>query len=119
MDDEESYFTNGYGIFCRQEADQNNTLFADTTNTIAGIDNIDVTQKILNSTIMDYYVSKTSIAIEGGYPCYQKNFIEKFNIPILSPDEIKTIRSIHDKHELDDFLIRKYHLNIPAPNLCE
>jgi adenine-specific DNA-methyltransferase len=31
-------------------------------------------KKYLNSFVMDYYVTKTSVAIEGGYPCYQKNF---------------------------------------------
>jgi len=44
--------------------------------------------KILNSKIMAYYVNKTSVSIEGGYPCYQKNFIEHFTIPPLNESDI-------------------------------
>ena len=61
---------------------------------------------------MDYYVSKTSVAIEGGYPCYQKNFIEKFTIPEFTEKEIKIIRSLSNNNEIDDFLIKKYQLNL-------
>jgi hypothetical protein len=66
---------------------------------------------------MDYYVTKTSVAIEGGYPCYQKNFIEKFTIPELTEDEIELIRSLKDPVEIDEFLIGKYQLTIYLPNL--
>ena len=66
---------------------------------------------------MDYYVSKTSVAIEGGYPCYQKNFIEKFTIPDLTQDELETIRTLKEKQEIDAFLITKYQLKLPTPNL--
>jgi len=68
---------------------------------------------------MHYYVSKTSVAIEGGYPCYQKNFIEKFTIPELTKEEIQILRNMNDKDEIDEFLISKYHLNLPVPNLVE
>lgn len=34
--------------------------------------------KILNSEILDFYIRNTSYAIEGGYYCYQKKYIEKF-----------------------------------------
>ena len=81
-------------------------------NPITQIENIDVVQKILNSNIMHYYISKTSVAIEGGYPCYQKNFIENFTIPELSNDEIQLIRSLNCKQEIDDFLVNLYQLSI-------
>lgn len=32
---------------------------------------------------MDYYVSKTSYAIEGNYKCYQKNTFSAFLFPNL------------------------------------
>jgi hypothetical protein len=67
---------------------------------------------------MHYYVSKTSVSIEGGYPCYQKNFIEKFTIPHFSNDEIELLKSLNDKQEIDNFLINKYQLNISNPNRC-
>jgi hypothetical protein len=93
-------------------------LFNEPVNPISKLENIDVVQKILNSCIMDYYVTKTSVSIEGGYPCYQKNFIEKFTIPELTEEEIETIRSLSNPQEIDEFLINKYQLNLPVPNLA-
>ncbi|HLG35656.1 MAG TPA: N-6 DNA methylase [Bacteroidia bacterium] len=115
VEEEEGFFTNGYGLYFREQ--ESNGMFNDLINPITKLENIDVVQKILNSCIMDYYVSKTSVAIEGGYPCYQKNFIEKFTIPELTENEIETIRSLSDLQEIDDFLIEKYQLSIYLPNL--
>ena len=64
-------------------------------------------------------VSKTSVSIEGGYPCYQKNFIERFNIPKFTEGGIQMLRLMDDKREIDDFLSLKYQLKIlyHEPNL--
>lgn len=110
IDEEEAFFTNGYGTYFREQ--ETESLFADSVNPISKIENIDVVQKILNSIVMHYYVSKTSVAIEGGYPCYQKNFIEKFTIPEFSENEIELLRNLSDKQEIDNFLIEKYQLSI-------
>jgi methylase of polypeptide subunit release factors len=117
INEEQAYFTNGYGTFFREQ--KTDTLFADSANPISKVENIDLVQKIFNSAIMHYYVSKTSIAIQGGYPCYQKNFIEKFTIPEFSQSEIETLRSLNCPQEIDDFLFEKYHVNLPVPNLAE
>ena len=114
--EEEAFFTNGYGMFFREQESEF-SLFATETKPITKIENIDVVQKILNSYLMHYYVSKTSVAIEGGYPCYQKNFIENFTIPELTIEEIQTLRTLNEIDEIDDFLICKYQLNLPVPNL--
>lgn len=111
----EGFFTNGYGLYFREQ--ESNRMFNDLINPITKEENIDVVQKILNSYIMDYYVTKTSVAIEGGYPCYQKNFIEKFTIPELTESEIEIIRNLNAPQEIDDFLIEKYQLIIQQPNL--
>jgi methylase of polypeptide subunit release factors len=116
IEEEDAYFTNGYGLFFREQ--DTNGLFSELINPISKVENINVVQKILNSIVMDYYVSKTSVAIEGGYPCYQKNFIEKFTIPEFSENEIKTLLSLNCQQEIDDFLINKYQLKILSPNLC-
>lgn len=118
VEEEDAFFTNGYGLFFREQ-EINFSLFEEVTNPITLIENIDVVQKVLNSYLMHYYVSKTSVSIEGGYPCYQKNFIEKFTIPQFSNDDIKLLKSLNDKQEIDDFLIAKYQLNLPVPNLVE
>jgi methylase of polypeptide subunit release factors len=115
IEEEEGFFTNGYGLYFRKQ--ENNELFNDFIYPISKPENIDVVQKILNSYVMDYYVSKTSVAIEGGYPCYQKNFIEKFTIPMLNQNELESIRNLTETEEIDDYLISLYQLNIPVPNL--
>jgi tRNA1(Val) A37 N6-methylase TrmN6 len=117
VEEEEGYFTNGYGLYFREQ--ESNGLFSEFINPITKLENIDVVQKILNSIVMDYYVTKTSVSIEGGYPCYQKNFIEKFTIPELTQEEIELIRVLSNTQEIDEFLIEKYHLNLPVPNLAE
>ena len=116
VEEEDAFFTNGYGIYFREQETQN-SLFGDTSNPIAKIENIDVVQKILNSYLMHYYVSKTSVAIEGGYPCYQKNFIENFSIPQFSTSEIGILRSLNLPEDINDFLINKYNVEIYLPNL--
>jgi adenine-specific DNA-methyltransferase len=115
VNEEESYFTNGYGLFFREPISVG--LFDELINPITKVENIDVVQKILNSAVMDYYVSKTSVAIEGGYPCYQKNFIEKFTIPELSKGEIEHLRNLDDSKEIDTYLIEKYQLKVFDGNL--
>lgn len=115
VDEDESFFTNGYGIFFREQPSLG--MFEEMINPITKVQNIDVVQKILNSIVMDYYVSKTSVSIQGGYPCYQKNFIEKFTIPYFSSDELDYIKNQSDKNEIDKFLVEKYKLSIQLPNL--
>ena len=79
--------------------------------------NILAVQKILNSIVMDYYITKTSVSIQGGFPCYQKNFIEKFTIPNFNSKELTALNNFTIKSEIDKFLVNKYQLNIQVPNL--
>lgn len=116
VDDEEALFTNGYGIFFKSQEDLP-VLLGQDENPLCRISNIDLVQKVLNSNVMHYYISKTSVAIEGGYPCYQKNFIEKFSIPDFSNDEISELRGLCDPLDINRFLARKYQINLPSPNL--
>lgn len=109
VEDETAYFTNGYGIYFKQDE---SPLFSSFSNPLMSIENIDVVQKILNSDVMHYYITKTSVAIEGGYPCYQKNFIEKFTIPDLNKNEIDELREIRSTEIINNFLVKKYGLNI-------
>jgi tRNA1(Val) A37 N6-methylase TrmN6 len=103
-DDEKALFCNGYAIYLKEI--QN--LFSATG---ANLD-LDTISKILNSRIMAYYIENTSVSIQGGYPCYQKNFIESFGIPKLDVSEIRYIQSETDKALLDSFLCEKYGISI-------
>ncbi len=116
VEDEEAVFTNGYGIFFKEPTKECN-LFCDMEHSLSKIENIDIVQKVLNSEIMHYYISKTSVSIEGGYPCYQKNFIEKFTIPEFSCDEVSELRSLSNQRDINLFLADKYQVNLPTPNL--
>lgn len=90
--DDGALFCNGYAIFINED--------------------IDIYQKILNSRVMDYYMKKTSSEIEGDYQCYQKNYIEKFSIPLLSHEERSYISQEENKEKLDEFLFKKYTLKL-------
>ena len=116
--EEDAYYTNGYGIYFDRDHSNKTTLFEDSTNEMSKEENILVVQKILNSIVMDYYVSNTSVSIQGGFPCYQKNFIEKFTIPNFTKEEIQILNSLNDKMEIDEFLIDKYQVKIQLPNLA-
>ena len=119
VEEEDAFFTNGYGIYFNRGKNKTTDLFSDFVHPLSLEENIDVVQKILNSYVMHYYVSNTSVSIAGGYPCYQKNFIEKFNVPNLTQGEVEEIRKMTIKEDIDYFLIEKYQLNLPVPNLVE
>ncbi|GAB0481662.1 hypothetical protein KML24007_04080 [Alistipes indistinctus] len=112
VEDEEAFYTNGYGMFFKDQNASSPDLFGDAVHLLSKIENIDLVQKVLNSEIMHYYITKTSVAIEGGYPCYQKNFISKFTIPEFSNNEIQELRSLSKHLDINEFLIAKYHLDI-------
>ncbi|KAA6320009.1 hypothetical protein EZS27_030160, partial [termite gut metagenome] len=116
VEDEEALFTNGYGIFFKESSNECN-FCGNMKHALSKIENIDIVQKVLNSEIMYYYISKTSVSIDGGYPCYQKNFIEKFTIPEFSNNEVSELRTLSNLRDINLFLIDKYQLNLPVPNL--
>lgn len=94
IEDKDTLYFNGYSIL------ENSGL------------ELEVLQKILNSKIMKYYVDKTSYPIEGGYMCYQKKYIQDFSIPDLSEEDKKFIKEEKNKYHIDEFLLRKYKINI-------
>jgi len=91
VDNEDALFCNGYAVF-------ENDRFS-----------LDVLQRILNSRLMDYYVSNTSYSIEGGYYCYQKKYVERFSLPWFSEHDIEFILKA-SQEELDAFLWNYYNL---------
>jgi type I restriction-modification system DNA methylase subunit len=97
----DTLFCNGYAIYKKQ-----------APNLFAGHLELNILSKILNSKIMDYYIKKTSVSIEGGFPCYQKNFIELFNIPSFTDEEISFLNDEKEKVLIDNFLINKYQVHI-------
>lgn len=88
LDTEDNLFCNGYAVFIN--------------------DRIRAYQALLNSTLMQYYVKKTSVEIEGDYQCYQKNFIEKFGIPEFSSAELDYLETEKNPSKLEEWLKIKY-----------
>lgn len=113
----DAYYTNGYGIYFNKDIPNKTSLFQDDRHEMSKEKNLLIVQKILNSIVMDYYINNTSVSIQGGFPCYQKNFIEKFTIPNFTKTEIETLKKLDDTLEIDAFLVKKYQVNIPLPNL--
>lgn len=111
----DSLYCNGYGLHYKEDFKKGASLFDDRP--IQDKANIDVLQKILNSEIMNYYVTHTSVSIQGGYPCYQKNFIERFTIPELSEEEIRVLRA-STMDDVNQFLLDKYQIKLAVPNLA-
>ena len=103
-----SLYCNGYGV--HYNVDQNRISIFDNLP-IQNPENIDILSKILNSSIMDYYIKTTSVTIDGGYPCYQKNFIELFTIPEITDDKIQSMRNLSSK-DFEDELLKIYGVNL-------
>ena len=103
LDESDSLFCNGYGVFPKPSVA---TLFMPAYP-------LTVIQAILNSAIMDYYLRLTSFQIEGDYQCYQKNFIERLSIPVLDHEEVRLLPDLQGA-ERDGFLCQKYRLDYAA-----
>ncbi len=103
MDESDSLFCNGYALFPKTG---NMPLFEDEYP-------LPVIMAVLNSPVMDYYLRLTSFQIEGGYQCYQKNFIERFRLPMLTPDDQSRLLEMSVR-ERRDFLICAYGLEPSA-----
>lgn len=89
----ETLFCNGYAILESEEY------------------TLEFLQKILNSIIMDYYISHTSYALEGNYKCYQKKYIQNFSIPHFTEEEKHYLLKETDPERIDQFLVAKYGLS--------
>ncbi len=104
MDETDSLFCNGYSVRLKEQ-----------TGLFSPIMDIGLLQKILNSCVMDYYIQLTSVGIEGGYWCYQKNFIEKFCIPELSDEEADELFELEGE-ALQRFICQIFDVNFGEVN---
>jgi methylase of polypeptide subunit release factors len=91
LDETDSFFSNGYAITVKDKSYD-----------------IEFVKEVLNSKIFYYYAKLSSFEIEGGYQCYQKNFIERFCLPII---DINKQQEIINKKNIDDFLFEYYKIS--------
>jgi len=107
-DKTDSLFCNGYSL----SLIQNEFNFNDLT--------LEVLCKLLNSSVLDYYLKLTSFQISGDYQCFQKNFLEKFCIPKIDSTESKKLlrlegvnleNKIYDLFNINGEEVRSYLIN--------
>lgn len=93
VEDEDALFCNGYAVF------ENDYM------------ELSLMRRILNSKVMEYYIKNTSYPIAGGYYCYQKKYIERFSLPLLSEGEKLAVDQM-DEDAFNDYLINRYGLDL-------
>ena len=101
LDVTDALFCNGYSV--KPKCVKNKFQFCEEVDIL-------ILQKILNSSIMDYYTKITSFQLDGNYQCFQKNFIELFGIPNLT-DEQKIFIKNNSGTRLDKYLSLLYSIN--------
>lgn len=67
-------------------------------------------ETILNSSLMWFYLKKTSKNYSGGFKSFAKNYVKNFSIPDFSEREKVQLYSLESQHEIDSFLEKKYQL---------
>jgi type I restriction-modification system DNA methylase subunit len=98
LDPTDRLFCNGYAVF-----PPSRSLFQ------RGI-SIEALKHILESGVMHYYTKLTSFQIDGNFQCYQKNFIEKFGIPLLSEKEQHKIITM-EPHQREALIAEIYGIS--------
>ena len=93
FDETDSLFSNGYALTPK------NSNF-----------DIKFIQKLLNSKIFFYYARLTSFEIQGGYQCYQKNFIERFCVPVIT---LKQQQELLLSNDFDNAIEEYYGIRLP------
>ena len=90
--DTDSLIYCGYAIYAKQEQDY------------------PLLEKILNSSVMWYYLNKTSKNYSGGFKSFAKNYVKNFSIPSFTPQEKQHILRTSNREEVNQLLKNKYQL---------
>lgn len=88
-DDEDSTFLNGYQVKSKKM-------------------DLRVLQKILNSSVMEEYISMTSKSYQGGWKSYAKSYIMNFSIPRFTISEYDFLKKENDQEKINKFLENIY-----------
>lgn len=71
-----------------------------------------IAQKVLNSKLFWFYITKTSKPYGSNYFALAKNYVKNFGYHQFTESEKKHLLSISDKNEIDLFLMKIYDVNI-------
>lgn len=72
-----------------------------------------IIQKLINSRLFWYYITRTSKPYSSDYYSLNGNYINNFGIPLFSDKEINYILSEENEEKLDFFIENKYNIQIP------
>lgn len=100
LDPTDQLFCNGYAVFPRDRLDAERRLR--------------VLQALLASRVMHFYVRLTSVQLEGGFQCYQKNFIERFGVPSLDAAQASRMLALSGEQQ-EAFIAALYGLPAALP----
>lgn len=73
---------------------------------------LELLQKILKSKVFWYYILKTSKEYKSNFRAVANNFIENFGIPNFTQDEKDFLIKEKSQEKIDNFLIKRYGVNI-------
>lgn len=76
------------------------------------IQDLKILKRILESKVFEYYMEHTSKPYSSGYFSYAKNYVKNFGLCTLNEKEKYFLSNGATKHEVDEFLISKYNLNL-------
>ena len=88
-DDEDSTFLNGYQVKSKKM-------------------DLRILQKILNSSIMEEYISMTSKSYQGGWKSYAKSYIMNFSVPKFTKEELDFLKKEENQNIINEFLEKVY-----------
>lgn len=94
-DPSDQLFCNGYALTLKASA--------------ASEWSLEALQRILNSKVMHYYATLSSVELTGSFQCYQKNFIERFGVPPLSREKAERLLAC-TAAEVDGYVAERYGL---------
>ena len=63
-----------------------------------------ILKKILNSSVMEYYIELISKSYQGGWKSYAKSFIQNFGIPKFTKEELEFLKNEDDDDKINEFL---------------
>lgn len=98
---DKALFFNGYAIYGLKEINLN-------------LKELQALELILNSKLVEIFMLNTSYFISSGYVSYQKKYIEKVTIPLLSDEQIDNILMLDDAKDtnaLNKYIFELYNLD--------
>ncbi len=87
-------------VYC---SDENSTFISGYQVKTKRMD-LEILKKVLNSSVMEFYIELISKSYQGGWKSYAKSFIQNFGIPIFEKDELEYLKNEDELDKIDECL---------------